>query len=201
MNTPQGNNESKSVKTFHLEKASIEFGNVKVQMFLACILCLIVCLALFGVTFGFGFFLDDYLHLDYVAKAAGGYPQQFLNNFTGNWAGSDVMKSYRPLSSLSFFFDYLLWHTNAFGFHLTNVLLFFGCCVFVCLITQEITGLYGNRLSGAAAIWAGLLFAVYPLHPEAVASPVRRIDLICGLFYLAAVFAYLRFHLVASVLI
>jgi hypothetical protein len=191
MNNAYGNGQ----RVFRLEKASIEFGNVKVQMFIAFVLCLIACLCMFGSTLGTGFFLDDYLHLDYVARAVSGQPQLFLHNFTGNWAGSDVMKSYRPLVSLSFFIDYLLWHTNAFGYHLSNVLLFFGCCVFVALITQEISGLYGSRLSAAAAIWAGLLFAVYPLHPEAVAWPVGRVDVICGLFYLACLFAYLRFRL------
>src|ERR1041384_6222970 len=29
---------------------------------------------------------------------------------------------YRPVQNVSFFFDYWLWNTNLYGFHLTNIL-------------------------------------------------------------------------------
>ena len=38
----------------------------------------------------------------------------FLDSFSAH---------YRPVQNLSFIFDYALWNTNTYGFHLTNVLL------------------------------------------------------------------------------
>jgi hypothetical protein len=179
-------------------KEHIDLDSVKVQMVCGSLLIFAVCLAAYWPSLKVGFLLDDFLHVDYVAKALSGQWGAFLSNFTGNWAGSDLMRSYRPAASLSVFLDYLLWGTNAAGFHLTNILLLCGSSVFVSLITLELTGGAGNRLGAAAAIWAGLLFAIQPLHPEAVAWIIGRVDLLCTLFFLASVFCYLRFRLLSE---
>ena len=177
-----------------LKKATFDLTSIKSQMVLGLTIILVTCLFSYSKCLSIGFLLDDFLHLDYVARAAHGDWTDFINNFVGNWAGSDIMRSYRPLVSLSFLTDYLVWGKNAAGFHLANILLLFGCSALVSLITLEITGLRGNRLGSSQAIWAGLLFAVYPLHGEAVAWIVGRVDLLCTLFYLASFFAYLRFR-------
>lgn len=183
---------------FKPEPERLDLRSTKIQLSLGLLLMLAACLTAYWKSLSVGFLLDDFLHIDYVAKALNGNWSPFLDNFTGNWAGSDLMKSYRPMASLTIFLDYLCWRTESFGFHLTNVLLLFGCCVFVSLITLELSGRYGNRLGATPAIWAGLLFSVYPLHPEAVAWMIGRVDLLCGLFYLASVFCYLRFRLLRN---
>lgn len=177
-----------------LEPARVDLYSVKVQMVLGSLLILLACFAAYGKTLSIGFLLDDFLHLDYVFRAINGDSQDFWQNFYGNWAGSDIMRSYRPLVSLSFFVDALLYGANGVGYHLSNILLLFVCSTLVSLITLEITGLCGNRLGAAAAIWAGLLFAVYPLHPEPVAWIVGRVDLLCVAFFLGSIFCYLRFR-------
>lgn len=45
-------------------------------------------------------------------------------------------------------------------------------------------------LSKSGACVAGLLFAVHPIHVEAVASIVGRADCLCGLFYILATLSY-----------
>jgi hypothetical protein len=180
---------------FKPEPERLDLESPKAQLAVGFVLIFTACLVGYWQSLSVGFLLDDFLHVDYVSKALAGNWSPFLNNFTGNWAGSDIMKSYRPVASLTIFLDYLFWQTEGFGFHLTNVIVFFGCCAFVSLITLELSGRYGNRLGATPAIWAGLLFAVYPLHPEAVAWVIGRVDLLCGLFYLASVFCYLRFRL------
>lgn len=179
----------------NLQPAYIDFTTAKTQMTIGAGLCVIACLAAFWSTLFIGFLHDDLLHIDYVARAFHGDWSPFLSNFTSNWAGSDLMRSYRPVTSLSFLIDYFLYQTNAIGFHLTNTLLFAGCSILVGLITLEITGKYGNRLGAMPAVWAGLLFAVYPLHPEAVAWIVGRVDVLCTFFYLLSVWTYFRFRL------
>jgi len=188
--------ESSSPADFRPEKAHLDLTAVRTQFVLGVLLTLLACFACYWSSLKIGFLLDDFLHVDYVARAAGGHWRDFLENFTGNWADSDIMRSYRPFVSSSLFIDYLLWGPHAAGFHLTNILIFLACCLLVGLITLELTGSYGNRLGAGPAIWAALLFAVYPLHPETVSWVIGRVDLLCTLFYLGAVFAYLRFRLI-----
>ena len=79
--------------------------------------------------------------------------------------------SYRPLVTLSFRWTaQLAGLDGAYWFHLTNVLLH-------CAATMAVT-ISAGRVSG-------LLFAVHPVHCEAVAGLVGRADVICTLFFLA----------------
>ncbi|MBU6450212.1 MAG: glycosyltransferase family 39 protein [Cyanobacteria bacterium REEB67] len=178
-----------------LEKAEITWPATKTQMTTAGILIVLSVFFSYGATLKMGFLLDDYLHLDYVARVFSGDFTPFLNNFTSNWGGSDIMKSYRPVISFSIFIDYLLFHTKAFGYHFTNIVVFATCSILVSLITLEITGRLGGRSGALTALWAGLLFSVYPLHAESVAWIIGRVDSFATCFYLASLFCFLRLQL------
>ncbi len=173
-----------------------DFTSVKIQMLLGSILITVVCFLNYLPSLHIGLLLDDFNNVDYAFRAMHGDPADFLANFYSNWAQLDVMKSYRPFISLSFFTDYLLWGLNYVGFHLTNVAMFTGCAIFVSLIALELTGMYGNRSRASVAIWSGLLFAADPLHVESVTWIIGRVDLLCSLFYFASVFCFLRFRLI-----
>ncbi len=173
-----------------------DFTSVKIQMLLGSILITVVCVLNYLPSLHIGLLLDDFNNVDYAFRAMHGDPADFLANFYSNWAQLDVMKSYRPFISLSFFTDYLLWGLNYVGFHLTNVAMFTGCAIFVSLIALELTGMYGNRSRASVAIWSGLLFAADPLHVESVTWIIGRVDLLCSLFYFASVFCFLRFRLI-----
>ncbi len=154
----------------------------------------LTCFAAYGSSLKIGFLLDDFYHVNYVAQAISyGQWNGFLSKFISNW--SDTLTSFRPAISVSYLVDYCLYGIHAWGYHLTNILFFFGCCVLTGLIAFELTGPYGNRLKAAAALWSALLFSVYPLHTEAVAWIIGRVDVFCGFFYLASVYLYLRFRL------
>jgi hypothetical protein len=177
-----------------LERQSFDPASVRIQMILGFLIVCSTCIVIYYPALKAGFLLDDFLHVDIAARAFHGDAHDLLANFTSNWAGSDLMKSYRPLVSMSFALDYFFWHAHSSGYHLTNIILLMGCCLCVSLITLELTGREGNRMLAAPAIWAALLFAVYPLHPEATAWIVGRVDLFCTYFYLASVFCYLRYQ-------
>lgn len=86
---------------------------------------------------------------------------------------------YRPLTMVT----YLLNHRaggGPFGFHLVNVLLF--AC------TTGLTFLLAHRLSRSLGIAAGtaLVWAVHPIHTEAVASVTGRAEILGALFVLAS---------------
>src|SRR5271154_5986966 len=84
---------------------------------------------------GIGFLLDDFSHLDYAYRAAHGDWSDLFRVFTGNWTGAaDNLTSYRPFISLSFCLDFLIWHYNAWGYHLSNLLMFAGCSALTSLL-------------------------------------------------------------------
>lgn len=134
--------------------------------------------------------------MDYAYNAIHGNWSDLLRVFTGNWTGAaDNLTSYRPFISLSFVLDFLVWNTNAFGYHLSNVLMFAACSVLTSLITMEVTvKLGGERLRLLMAFAAGMLFAVYPLHPEAVSWIIGRVDVQCALFYFVSLYAFLLYR-------
>lgn len=168
----------------------------KLPLWVELIGLLAVCLSVYWVSLGSGFLLDDLIHVDYARRAWDGDWQAFLRVFGGNWTGkTDNLTSYRPAISISFLLDYLVWQGNAFGYHLTNVLMFFGCSVLVGALTGEICACAKVVSGRVAAAAAALLFAVYPLHPESVAWIIGRVDVQCGLFYLGSLYAYLSSRL------
>jgi hypothetical protein len=178
-----------------LPPSKTEFTSTKLQMTIGIFLIVVVCFLNYFPILHTGLLLDDFNNVDYVYRAWHGAPHDFLANFYSNWAQLDVMKAYRPFVSLSFFTDYALFGLNYIGYHLTNVLLFTICAIFVSLIALELTGIYGNRSRASVAIWAGLLFAADPLHVESVTWIIGRVDLLCCVFYFASVFCFMRFRL------
>jgi protein O-mannosyl-transferase len=104
---------------------------------------------------------------------------------------------YMPLTWLTFGLDYLAWGMSPVGYHLTNLLLHMASAVAFYLIAVRLleaarpTDGDGVAVRLGAAL-AGVLFAVHPLRAESVAWATERRDVLCGLFYLLAVLAYLR---------
>ncbi len=103
---------------------------------------------------------------------------------------------YRPLTSLSFALQYRFAGLTAWPYHLVNVLLYGGCCGMVAATAGRLARLLGTRRTASktpginpptVALLAGLLFAVHPVHVEAVAGIYGRAELLCTLFMLAAV--------------
>ncbi len=94
---------------------------------------------------------------------------------------------YRPLPNLLWQADFALWQLNAAGYHLTNLLLH--------LFNALVTGLLAWKLSGKREVgWlASALFALHPIHIEAVDWLASRPDLLTTLFCLISLLCGLRF--------
>jgi hypothetical protein len=195
--TKQAENNITDLTKLDLEPARPDLLSVKTQVIIAFLLSSIIVLTIYWPTLSVGFLLDDFLHLDQIARAVlHGDSHDFLANLYSNWGGSDIMRSYRPLVTLSLFADFLLFKANAIGYHVTNLILMCSCCLFVALIASELSGAYGNRMRAATSIWAALIFAAYPLHVESVAWIIGRVDLLCTAFYLASLYYFLRLRLI-----
>ncbi|XP_051011654.1 protein O-mannosyl-transferase TMTC1-like [Acomys russatus] len=112
----------------------------------------------------------------------------FANDFWGKGlADSTSHKSYRPLCVLSFRLNIFLTGMNPFYFHAVNVVLH--CLVTLVLMYTCDKTVFKNR--GLAFVTA-LLFAVHPVHTEAVAGIVGRADVLACLLFLLAFLSYHR---------
>ncbi|MGH7536029.1 MAG: tetratricopeptide repeat protein [Gemmatimonadales bacterium] len=108
-----------------------------------------------------------------------------------------VLCHYQPLTWLTFGLDYVLWGMNPVGYHLTSLMLHMATTVVfyavaVRLLAAALPAVGDPIAAKLGAAVAAVLFAVHPLRVESVAWATERRDVLCGLFYLLAVLAYLR---------
>jgi hypothetical protein len=98
-----------------------------------------------------------------------------------------VYTPFRPLVNASYAFDRWIWDARVFGYHLTNVALH--ALVVVLLyawIRRLIEDTNGDTNSRIPAFVAAACFAVHPLQSEAVGYVSGRSEVLCGVFFIAA---------------
>jgi len=103
--------------------------------------------------------------------------RMFTTSYAANW---------HPLTWLSHALDWALFRDDAAAHHAVNVALHAANAALLFLALAALTGARGR----AAAV--ALLFAVHPLRAESVAWISERKDLLCALFFLIAILAYVR---------
>jgi len=109
-----------------------------------------------------------------------------------------LMGLYIPVTWMTFGLDYLVWGMNPVGYHLTSLLLHTANAGLVYLIAQRLISLtLDDPLAHDLAVrlgaaFAALLFGVHPLRVESVAWATERRDVLCALFFLASILAYLQ---------
>ena len=101
----------------------------------------------------------------------------FTTCSAGNW---------HPLTWISHMVDFQLYGMNAAGHHLTSLLLHLANTILLFLLLQRMTQ---NRWPSALA---AALFALHPLHVESVAWVAERKDVLSTLFWMLALWAYVR---------
>jgi tetratricopeptide (TPR) repeat protein len=145
---------------------------------LGALLVFLTGVALYGPTLRYAFTYDD---VPIIAK------QPLLHSLAHwreilalPWWKYDL---YRPLTSLTLAADWSLSGGNPALFHLNNALLHGVASVLVFLLALGLVP-YG------AALVAGLLFAVHPVHVEAVANVVGRAEVLATVLTLLAALAY-----------
>lgn len=110
----------------------------------------------------------------------------FLNDFWGTPMSEERShKSYRPLTVLTFRLNYLFSELSSSSYHLLNVGLHAVVCVFFLHFCRLL-------LDRSTSLIAALLFAVHPIHTEAVTGVVGRAELLSSIFLLAAFLAYTK---------
>ncbi|XP_028175838.1 protein O-mannosyl-transferase TMTC1-like [Ostrinia furnacalis] len=133
---------------------------------------------------------DDIPAITTNADVIGGnsLQQLLLDDFWGTpMADASSHKSYRPLTTLSFRLNYALAGLRPWWWHACNVLLHAACCALVVRACVTVA-----RLQRPFAALAALLFAVHPVHTEAVAGVVGRADVLACIFFLSSLLVYHR---------
>nr|XP_046917032.1 protein O-mannosyl-transferase TMTC2-like [Dermatophagoides farinae]XP_046917033.1 protein O-mannosyl-transferase TMTC2-like [Dermatophagoides farinae] len=115
----------------------------------------------------------------------------FINDFWGTpIQSSNSHGSYRPITVVSFRLNHMIHGHTPFGFHLVNLLLHL---IVTLLYTIFIERLLNGRRQRRITLIASLLFASHPIHVESVTSIVGRADVGAALFYLLALYFYVKF--------
>ena len=146
----------------------------------AAALCFAVGVAVYANSLEGDLVFDDVMAITQnqdVVGASTSLGAIFAHDYWGtNMSSPTSHKSYRPLTVLSFRFNFLHGGLQPRGYHAVNVLLHgaVSALVFV-LAASELVA-----LRPSAALAAGLLFAVHPVHTEAVAGIVGRAELLAA---------------------
>ncbi len=147
----------------------------------ALLLVVITILAYLSALRG-GFVWDD---AEYVTENPA---LQVPGGLWGIWfdpSAHNTEAHYWPVTYTSFWVEYQLWGARPVGYHLTNVLLH--------VLNSILLWLLLRRLAIPGAVLAAVIFALHPVHVESVAWIIERKDVLSGLFYILAFWAYVRF--------
>jgi tetratricopeptide (TPR) repeat protein len=113
---------------------------------------------------------------------------------------------YRPVQNISYFFDYLVWNADPYGYHLSNLLWHVGSGILLYFLLLRLLEPFherfqagGRRVLSGAAFFVALLWIAHPVHSAAVDYISGRADSLAFFFACCAWILYLRAKPVASV--
>lgn len=149
-----------------------------------CLFLALVVWVVFGQTIRYQFvnYDDDAVVYENPAVTRGLDLHEIVHVFTHD-SGRD---SWFPITDISHMLDWQLYGPWAGGHHLTNVLLHAATAIFLYLVLSAMTGAMWRSAFVAA------VFAVHPLRVESVAWVAERKDVLSGLFFMLALWAWNR---------
>jgi hypothetical protein len=161
------------------------------------LIVVLVCLAAWGRVLALGFTDVDTLPLILTGRVHSWSELESVISQPLMQGRMVNARFWRPVTSLSYGLDELLWGMRPFGYHLTDLLLHIANAVLLWwLVLRLWGGLWPRderRGEGlAVAALSALLFALNPVHVENVPAIARRAELLLGLFVLVALLGTLR---------
>ena len=141
----------------------------------ACLLIVLAGLYCFN-PFALWFQNDDLVHISLSAK------QVFLQRNT-----------FRPVCDLSIMLDYLLWGKEAYGYHITNLLLHSCASVLAGILLHRLLKTYfPGQQAFVPALLCGTLFFVYGMHSESVFWILGRSAVLTTIFSILFLYCFVR---------
>lgn len=137
-------------------------------------------------SFGNFFLWNDWTLVieNFLVRDWGNLPEIFTSAFWKPLIG-EPSQIYRPLVSLSFMADFSLWRLQPWGYHLTNVSLHVANSILAYFLMLA-------YVSPSIALMGAILFAVHPIHTEAVTYISGRGELIMTFFLLSGTLLFLK---------
>lgn len=172
-----------------LEKKTLGIIPFNLPHIRSILLIIIVSIAIYANSLNNGFVYDDEFTItnNTLISDIRNLPKLFQNEY---FTLSGEM-SYRPVVTLTYFFDYALYGRSSLGYHLTNILLhaFNGVLlyIFLCMLMGRSKE---SRIANLPLL-ASLLFTTNPVLTEAVNAVSFREDLLTFLFYMATLILYM----------
>ena len=151
----------------------------------AIIATALTAVVVFSNTLSYGAAWDDqrFVFASGATEGAAGIPDMFSQPMLRDMPAG--RGAYRPITTSSYALDWSIGNGQAAFFHKTNVFLH----ALVSVLVFVLLGRLGAPV--LAALFGGLVFAVHPVHVEAVANIAGRSELLVALFSVAAVVVYL----------
>ncbi len=150
----------------------------------ACLLLALAVFAVFGQTVGFDFVCyDDEVYITKNSRLLNGLS---LENVAWAFTSFDCT-NWHPVTWLSHIADCQLYGLNPGKHHLTNVCIHAVTTILLYLLLRRMTGRFWS------SVLVAFLFAVHPLRAESVAWISERKDLLCGLFFMLTLMAYVGY--------
>lgn len=157
-------------------------------------LALAVATLVFLPALNVGFLGDDFVYIArFYEMPWSSWPQFFTREWSGGIWGQPL-KELRPFAALSFMIDARLWGGNPLGYRVVNLALHLVSTALVVRLAWDYArALPETGSRRAAALVAGLIFAVHPVHVETVVWITGRPDLLGSAAALAFLYAGERF--------
>lgn len=109
----------------------------------------------------------------------------FLSDFWGaSITDEESHKSYRPLTSLMFHLEWVKWKLDPFHMKVINLFVHNINTILLLLLLRQLR--FSRFFNNKVALLTAVLFAVHPVHTEAVSGIVSRADLMYCFLYLLA---------------
>lgn len=151
---------------------------------LAVVLLLLALVLIYGRSGGFDYV--DYDDMDYVVRT--GPVRAGLTADGIRWAFSAFnLSNWHPLTWLSHMIDVSLFGLDPGPAHLVNVAFHGANSLLVYLLALALLRNWN------ASVLVAYLFLAHPLHVESVGWIAERKDLLCGMFFLLSILAYLPY--------
>ena len=146
----------------------------------------LLAIAVYLPSFNSGFTLDDVpiIKENTNMRSLNRLPAIWTSHYWSGKLDATDTGLYRPLTLTTYNLQYVLHGEQSEPFHILNILLH----GLVCFVLMKFISLVFK--DSQLMVLGGILFAIHPLHTEAICGIVGRAELLAGLFILTAGISY-----------
>ncbi len=152
----------------------------------------VAVLAFYGRALTRPFTSEDFLLIRFLGE----HPpwKDLSSQLVSPWLGISSIKFYRPVATLVYGLEIAVFRGNPLGYNAVHLLVHAANALLVWAIARRLSGMLGGDAATLPPFAAALLFAIYPLHPNAVVFSASFATLFGATFLLASVLLYQRFR-------